>query len=49
VGQFHMWGTGPRYIEFLRWKRKLAAGDEAVIRRDYPFLLLRHETCGSVH
>jgi hypothetical protein len=25
VGQFHMWGTGPRYIEFLRWKRKLAS------------------------
>jgi hypothetical protein len=25
VGQFHMWGTGPRYIEFLRWKRKLGS------------------------
>ncbi len=22
-GQFLMWGNGPRYIEFLRWKRKL--------------------------
>jgi hypothetical protein len=23
-GQFLMWGNGPRYIEFLRWKRKLS-------------------------
>ena len=23
-GQFLMWGNGARYIEFLRWKQKLA-------------------------
>jgi hypothetical protein len=25
-GQFLLWGNGPRYIEFLRWKRKLGKG-----------------------
>jgi hypothetical protein len=22
-GQFMLWGTGPKYIEFLQWKRNL--------------------------